>query len=179
MPCGHGCQKSGHACGKQDCHRRKDECDHKEAFAQIKLVFSDPNLPLPPNVSGNPYAEVSEYAPHCGVKHAELAKIYRGDGHLFPAECIAFKVKVAYDDCYFACGFVPNLQVTTCAPDEHHYNALVRPLCAISNNQHAFFRVDIFENAECYPTCIRDTIPTAEGVVAFNILATQGDECKY
>jgi len=166
------------------CAKKKErKCKAKEAYAQIKLVIEDPNLPLPPNVSGNPFAEVSEYAPHCGVKHAELAKIYRGVSTLLGVECVAYKIKVAFDDCYFACGFVPNVQVTTCAPDEHTYNALVRPLCSLNNNQHAFFRVDIFPNATCYPNCVFATStpqnPTDQGVVAFNILATQGAECKY
>ena len=177
MPYGDHCSK---AC------RKEHKCKAQKAFAQIKLVFHDPNLPS--TASTNPFAEVSEYAPHCGVKHAELVKIYgartgtavlTASEQLFPGECAAFKIKVAYDDCYFACGFVPNLQVTACAPDEHHYNALVRPLCGISNNQHAFFRVDIYPNATCYPECAETVATMPQGVVAFNIVATQGNECKY
>ena len=165
------------------CAKKKErKCKAKEAYAQIKLVFADPNL-APQLSSPSPYAEVSAYAPHCGVKHAELVKIYPTTvAHLLGAECIAYKIKVAYDDCYFACGFVPNLQVTTCAPDEHTFNALVRPLCSLNNNQHAFFRVDVFPNATCYPACdaLTPPAPTTEGIVEFNILATQGAECtKY
>jgi hypothetical protein len=175
MTRGYDCCKAAQKC--------EPDCKSKKAYAQIKLVFADPNVPPSPTSSGNPYAEVSEYAPHCGVKHAELVKIYTATQQLLPESCIAFKIKVAYDDCYFACGFVPNLQVSTCAPDEHHYNANVRQICSISNNQHAFFRVDLFPNAACYPACTvptaTATVPTDEGVVAFNILAVQGSECKY
>jgi hypothetical protein len=165
MTCGHSCQNK---CTSQKTSHREP----KQAFAQVELIFPDAAI----SAVTVPYAEVSHYSPSQGVKSAELVKVF-SESALLPDSCAAYKIVVAFDECYFAKGFVPLLNVTACAPDEHSFNASVRPICGLSNNQHAYFRVDLYPSASCYPTCVTGAGITVPGKVTFNIHAAQGNEC--
>ena len=109
----------------------------------------------------------------CGVKDVQIVKEFSSKTS---TECAAIKVKVVYEDCFFAVGLPPLVQVTTAAPDEHTFDALVRPITEISNGQCAYFRVSFGADSEntCYPQCGGGE----SGRVAFNILAYQGGECQ-
>lgn len=192
MPCGHGCpyNKRSYGCckyNKYDGHDKYDkydkyaqeECDGRKAFAQIVV-----DIPASNSSNGPPVcdatecvsASLSDYVPLCGFKEPvvvkSIDKLLKDDCR----ECLAFKVKVAYDDCYYAKSYPPLLQVTTAAADAHNFCAHVKPLLCESNTQHAWFRVSIPKQTEdCYPTCNDDGNHEA-GQVTFNILAI-GQDC--
>lgn len=166
MPCGHGYTNKAGCCGTGAKAQVGANCQSKQAFAQIVVEFD--------GQSPEPIVKVNEFASALGIADALLVKQFT---NLLADECLAFKVKVIYSDCYFARGYPPLLQVSTCGPDEHTFDAEVKDLCSISNGQQAFFRVSLFESTtpSCYPVCA--ATPEA-GQVVFNILATQGNECQ-
>ena len=158
MPCGHGYQK------------KCDDCKTRQAFAQVVVEFDGEAL--------LPSVQLNDCLGACGIADAVAVKRY-GSGNLAAGECDAYKIKVTYDPCYFAVGLPPLVQSSTCAPNEHTYDAKVRQICDISNGQCAYFRVGLKEGpTTCYPVCAGSTAPQPAGVVAFNILAQQGTECQ-
>lgn len=158
-------------------HFQKESCEGRVAFGQVVVELNQPKGPTgTPPTSMDVKVELNPYAPLCGIKSADFVKVIQ---QTVIGECLAFKLKVAFDDCYFACGYPPLVLTSTCAVDDHTYNAEVRNICSTSNGQHAFFRVSLFEQGgttTCVPTCEAGVLSDF-GEVRFNIYAIQGDDC--
>jgi hypothetical protein len=157
MPCGHGYPS------------KYQTCQTRQAHGQVIVEFDGGEV--------LPTAQLSDCLGSCGIASVEVVKEFTT---LAIGECAAYKIKVVYDACYFAHGLPPLLQVSTCAPNEHNFDARVRNICDISNGQCAYFRVALRGSNEngCYPECAGAAQPQPAGNVAFNILASQGSECQ-
>ena len=154
------------------CKKSSASCPTKVAYAQVVVDISgtktDPVLSVGLN---------TDCLGVCGIKDAVFAKIF---AEIVDGECLAFKIKLLYEDCYFAKGLPPLVFTSTCAPDEHTYDAEVRNICDISNGQCAYFRVGLQSgSATCYPQCPPSSGDLPAGQVAFNVYAIQGNECKH
>ena len=144
------------------------QCRTRQAHAQIVVEFDGAD-PLPT-------AYINDCLGSCGIASVQVVKEF---ATRTVGECAAYKVKVVYDACYFAVGLPPLLQVSTCAPSEHNFNAEVRNICDVSNGQCAYFRVGLKEaGSACYPQCAGSQSAQPAGVVAFTITALQGTECQ-
>ena len=142
----------------------------RTAYGQIRVRFD--------GASVLPTADLRSLVP---AKNISAVKATRQLNQLAAGECAAYEVEVLYDDkCFFVAGLPPLLQVSTCAPGERNFDAIVKPMCDISNSQAAFFRVALRgpTEASCYPECAGSDATQPVGQVNFNIVATQGSECR-
>jgi hypothetical protein len=155
------------------CCKKVASCPTKRAHARVIVDIADGSTKTDPVLT----VSLDDCVGSCGIKDVQFSKIF---STLVVDECVALKIKLVYDDCFFAKGLPPLVFTSTCAPNEHTYDAEVRNICDISNGQCAYFRVGIRGDAgqTCYPQCT-SAADLPAGQVAFNIEAVQGDECKH
>jgi len=152
------------------CCKKPTGCPTKTAFGRVVVDIQGGAL-TDPIITVN----LSDCVGSCGIKLVDFVKVF---STLVADECVALKIKLVYEDCFYARGLAPLLLVSTAAPDEHTYDAEVRAISDISNGQCAYFRVGIHPAGQntCYPQCGTSTLST--GQVVFDVYALQGNECK-
>ena len=155
------------------CCKKVVPCPTKRAHGRVIVEFAEGSTKTDPVLT----VALDDCVGSCGIKDVQFAKVFSS---LVQDECLALKIKLIYEDCYFAKGLPPLVFTSTCAPNEHTYDAEVRNICDISNGQCAYFRVGlrVEGSASCYPQC-GSAADLPAGQVAFNIEAVQGAECKH